>query len=781
MAIAKKQQADFLLTLATLGLPISEEHKQSVRSRGLARELAATEKDIEEDVERDTEERHLWLYEVPIASEGEDKGKPFEGVAYFDRIPSEWKKEFAEVDITRDMWRRADPTAMDRNFRNFISSHIPKFDNLLPYKEFYLYCEQARRWEQDTEDYSDLKGQEQWDWVQRELGRIADNKLYGLNRYITIKEDNKAGGRRKYRASTPQALIAFLVDRGNSWDLLKGRQQTVTSTMMAIACLEAATMNSYKGVFVTHDKQGTGQTLFEDKFKNTWQHLPNWIIKDTHASNWRGDQVVIDFDPGDSKSEKKRNASYFDLLGSDDTQKVNGRTPTRVYFDETQQIWSYQVIKAEIDPTMYQFNEATGKMDLVRAVYAWATGSSNTIGQGAFEADFTGLLQAWNSGEDTFGWLPVFFNWTCRPGVNQAFYRMMKKKYLRGQTSETKGLSTTERLSLFRAHYPSQPADAFMAAHKTIIPQELIHDQQLRIESQFHSQGGMIHGRFVPIFDESQPVPPGGYFPFVVRDVKWEPTPHNPNAPIRMFMDRQPNWANRYFQGTDPISNDGGFSLFASAIWDTAARVIETDEGEVHLETVACRLNHRTPYPEELFVQSILMGMYYKNVGQRACRELVEWNDGKKYVEMKTGPIFNLGQSLIVRGELPTLYRGGTHPYGIDLKNGRNGRKTELFHDASIILIEHRHNLWDFELWTQISNIVVETKTNQSIEFAAKKNCNDDLFYAAIYAKLAANTINKKAVKLSAEKPEMKRKKVWRRDMNSLTLYEEEILVPAKY
>lgn len=725
---------------------------------------------------------HLWLFETPVNR----KGEKLEGSAYFDKIPKEWVAKYKGVEITRDMWRPLDPCDMDERFRAFISSHIPQFDQLIPYEEFYLYCEQSRRWEEDPSDYSDYTGQEQWDWVQRELGRIADNKLYGLNKYITIKEDGKAGGRRKYKASTPQAFLAFIVDRGNSFDLVKGRQAAITSTMLAIAALEAVVRQSYKGVFVTHDKGGTGKTLFEDKFKNTWQHLPNWITKEADKSgNWSREQVVIDFDPGEGKMDRKKDASYFDLKGSEDTQAINGLTPSQIYFDETQQIWTYQTIKAEADPTMYQFDEVEGTFRMVRQIFAWGTGSSNTSGKGAFEADFRGILDAWNSGADTYGWIPLFFNWTCRPGINRAFYEMQKQKYLRGQTEETKGLSMTERLSLFKAHYPSTPDDAFLTSHRTMVPPEVIVKQMERIAKECHMKGMAPEtGRFVPVFDTNVTIPPGGWFEHPVKDVIWEPMPDDPDAPIRMMFPPERGWTGRYYQGTDPIENDGGLSRFASAIWDCAGRWEDTPDGRILIETLACTLNARTPYPEELFVQCILMGMYYRNHGQRACHELVEINAGKKYVDFKKGPCFNLGQSLVIRGVLPLNYKGGTHTYGIDLKGGKNGRKSQLYHDTIAMIREHGHNIWHYDFWVQVKNISVEEKEDSSYEWSCKiKGANDDLVFAVSYSNLCAKTMGHghPPLRVDIDKPRMKKVTKRVRVPGTVKFKYVETMVPAKF
>lgn len=736
----RQDAAEILLRLSEAGATLSPAHQAVVKQSGLL-PLSKQEKEIEalpNDV-------HLWLFEVPTIKEGPLKGQKMEGVAYFDRIPEDWKYEWANKEILDSDWRIENPKEPGEEFRAFIDSHIPSFCNLKAYKRFWLYCEQARRWAESAVDYADVPFAERYDWKKAEYAKIRQNKLYGLNRYITIKEDGKAGaGRRKYRASAPQALLAFIVDCGFSFDLVKGRQAAITSTMMAIAALEILVFPSYNGVFITHKKEGTGRKLFKDKLQSTLQHLPAWMRAAwrDRPDNWSAERVVIDFDQQEGKGNKGRDTSEFLLLGSEDSMTVNGQTPSRSFFDETQNIPTYQTMIGEIDPTMYQFNERTGMMEMVRAIYAWGTGSSNNTGKGSFEAHFKVTLEAWQSREPNYGWVPLFMDWTCRPGMTKAHYAEVRDKYLRGRDDQTKGLSPKERLALFKAHYPSDPDDAFMATHKTLIPLEDIIDQQRWIKENVHDKGlKPIPGRFVPVYDETKPLPPGSILPFAPRGVMWEELPADDmDAPVRLMFHPERFWLNRYYQGTDPIQNDGGFSRFSSAIWDAVG--VEKEEGghTVFHPTVACMLNARSADPRELFVQGILMGMYYANHGQRACKEVVEINQGHRYVEVKCDPsVFNLKDSLVPRGAMTANYNGGEHTYGVDLKAQR---KANLYHDTVNCLRTHRRRIYYYELWSQVRHIDVHDKGDKGVEWGTQnKNVyNDDMVYAVAYAELCART-----------------------------------------
>ncbi|MFO0447253.1 MAG: hypothetical protein ACK52I_00960 [Pseudomonadota bacterium] len=780
----QEHTAELLLKLSYEGIDISPTQQQEVRSAGFSEELATIKTqqkgyEVEKDEIPDFGEKHLWLYEIPTITEGAKAGEPLEGVCYYDKIPKEWINKWEDADIERSHWRPDSADITDNEFRKFINSHIPQFDSLIPYEPFFLYIEQARRWLEDKRTLADVDPVERYEYKRRELARVADNKLYGLNKYVSIKEDGFIGGRRPYEASTPQALLAFLVDRGNSFDLVKGRQAAITSTMMAMASLEAVVRSSFSGVFMVHKKEGTGKTLFRDKFQSTFQHLPHWMIGEVDVSKgFSSESAILDFDPGDTKAQKGRDISEFRLLSAEDSMTVNGRTPTWSLFDEAQNIPTFQTVKAEIDPTMYQFNKAKGRFELVRQAFAWGTGSSNNTGQGAFENDFKSLLAAWEGGEDTAGWVPVFMDWTCRPGMNREFYLKQRAKYLRGQTEETKGLSTTERLSLFCAHYPSKPDDAFMTSHKTLVPMEIIVRQQNRIQNECHKKGlAPTPGRFKPIWDESVKLPEGSHFPHPVKGVVWEPSKADDlDAPVKMFLEPDNSFAYRYFQGTDPIQNDGGFSRFSSAIWDSAAKEVGSGENSVYVPTVACILNARTSFPVDLFLQSVLMGMYYRNQGQKACRELVEINVGHRYTDFKSSPVFNLRESILLRNELLPKYRGGNHIYGVDMKGGKGSRKESLYGDVTDLIRTHGHNIWYYDFWSQVRNISVESKADGSVVWGTmnKNVYNDDMVYAVAYAELCCRCINKQPVHLTAETKQYKTKRLLKRGPNLMPYYTTE-------
>lgn len=765
------------------GAVTSDRFDSIIRGGGLSKQLVETKNELKggEDEPSTNPEldayHHLWLYEVPVATKGKNAGKRLEGTCYWDKIPREWIEKWKDREITDEDIFPDDPRECDDKFRDFIDSHIPRFNNLIAYEPFYLYCEKARRMSEDKRSLIDVPAAEQPSWKQRELERMSTNYLYGLNKYVTIKEDGQPSGRRKFVASTPQAFLAYICNRRNHFDLVKGRQAAVTSEMMAIADIEMIVTPSWTGVFMVHKKEGTGKGLFRDKHQNTLQHFPSWIVNEIDVSKgFSSESTIIDFDPGDTKAKKGMDISEFRLLSAEDSMVVNGKTPTISMFDECQNIPTYQVIKKEIMPSLKQFNLETGEMDVNRCIWAWGTGSSNNTGGGAFESDFKSLLESWQSRRNTSGWIPIFFDWTCRPGMTKKEYLSTREEYLTGSSDETKGLTMSERLSLFCAHYPSHPNDAFLSTHKTIVPMEIIVEQQRRISALCVSAEpslAPVPGRFVPIFDESVEIPGDSYYSHPIRDVQWLPArPDDFEAPVHMFLDRKRGWSNRYFQGTDPIQNDGGFSKFSSVIWDAAARQDGEGDEAAFIPTVACVLNSRITQTSELFVQCALMGMYYANHGQKACKELVEINVGHRYTDFKCSPIFSLRDSLLTRHQLLPKYKTGDakNIYGLDLKGGRGSKKEHLFSDIIDLLLANWHNIWYHEMWSQIQNIHVESKPDGSTQWGTvnKNAFNDDMVYAMGYAELCCRCVNKQPELVSTDKPKMVMKRVLARANDSI-------------
>ncbi len=311
--------------------------------------------------------KHLWLYKAP-------NGK--DDPCYWEKIPQEWKDEAALIkEITPDMWKPPGaPEKLPADFIKWCLSINPRFDEMIPYKPFYLFCEAARRWNSEDGGIEQFpEGSQEWiDYGLREMRRCSTNRLYGLDRYITITEDNK-GGRRKYSASTPQAMIAYMESILVSTVIKKGRHAAITSTFNACDVFDIMLTPSFKGALITDDVGTTAKNIFLDKFVPTLKNMPKWFRPSDefgHYAHEKDEKIILQFGKKrGSKADKKMKVSSYSLVSGKDTQAVNGLTLTKLRIDEAQNVANVKKIIEERRPQMWA--EVDGMQRLVRMNAIW--------------------------------------------------------------------------------------------------------------------------------------------------------------------------------------------------------------------------------------------------------------------------------------------------------------------------------------------------------------------------------------------------------------------------
>lgn len=768
------------------GVPIPDRHKQSVRLQGF--ESGSLQDGPKKKVRTDGR-GHLWLFEAQAIFARERREDPQEDAeSYMGRIPQEMRDKWAGKTITKADWA---PERVDRHtkeLRDFIKSHIPRFDRIGVYEKFYLYIEQANRWLSEGYTVEDFTAEEQRRYATEEMRRIEENRLYGMNKYGWIKDDEMPGGRRKYYASTPQALIIFLLDSGYSLEIGKGRQAAITSTVMLYEAMTMLVRASYKGVLVTDDIEFTGKSIFNDKLKSSIGYVrldQPWMYPPA-APNWADKKISFDWSGAVTKDEKKTLSSEYALAASDDTQTINGTTPSKVIFDETQNIPTYVAIKLEARPTMLTSGE-DGTIRIKRQLCAYGTGSSHQRGKGAFENEYKSTIKKWAEGKDTSSFIPLFLDWTCRPNMTTSRYCEEYDFYLSADNNEVAGMSKEERTAQFHAAMPSKPEDMFLTSHKTIIPAILIKKHQDRILEKCHGQGlAPMPGHFSPIYDYNKPMPDGSYLPFKVIGAKWNETGYDDfEAPCRMLTPHVPGWAKRYVKGTDPIQSPTGNSKFASVVIDRAGRVEEQNGQHLYNPVVACILNWKSEVVEENFLQSALMNMYYSNYGQRGCMEAFEQNQGQAYEQFMISPAIDMDKYLWLRMAFPARYRGGGHLRGLGLKSGsKGGSKGALYADVRSGFLDMGDGIWHYEMFTQAQNVVVEEKDQGGMAYYPRnKNVdNDDLLDAFGFALISAEIEMGLPTEVGVgDSPRTIRKTIMDRDPRTLRLFEREVEIPVKY
>lgn len=735
LCLPRMNDSSAILDLHISGLPLPDDLLRSIHESGIIEALPESKKKPDNELIGDTGpfydgRRHLWLYKTPDPTE--DNPDVVNDPNYYSRIPESWVERWNNIKITKKLYTpRGCPDDIPKEMNEFIMSSWNRFDEIKAYEPFYLYCEQARRWREEAtnaEDY--VENSPEWvAYIQREFARGRVNILYILDKYASIKDDS-TGGRRKYFASTPQALLLWLKNVGCSYILMKGRQAAITSTEMAASAVETVVTRSFKGVLITDDVEETGKNIFEDKYWSTLRNMPDWFVpkKVAHNSSLR----VMFESGGGSRAERKRDTVEFGVLSGRDPQAVNGMGPTVLQIDEGQNVAMLERILQERSPT--QIALVDGKMRVVRRSHGWGTAASSSKGAGAIEEAFKHYQNMMIGGKNTDGWVVLFFDAFCRPGMSYEAYLKQYYKTVGEEEADAKGKSLEDKKSMFASHYPMSVDDTFRrTGGDTVVPWMFVKNNRDRIAK---GRPLIKWGHFVPEYDESRPMPDGMDEPFYVRSVRFEELPPNdPKAGIRMFKDRETGWTNNYCQFTDPIQSYTGNSKMASAIMAAAATTYEKDGQLYRVPAPVCVYNHRNPNVKENWKQTKYMGMYYANHGERACPELVEYDQGQSYIDWVQLPFLDLQESLVPRAILPIGYDSGQHPFGVGMKEGA---KTNLHRDMSEFNSNYAQNVWFSEYFVQLSNIEQVEKRNPSgttkVQWGSTntRKHNDDLVIAIV-------------------------------------------------
>lgn len=682
--------------------------------------------------------RHLWLYNNPPSEP--------DGVCYYDKIPQAWRHKWADKEIAVSDFVPAELATTYPEFIRFIMSGWERFDWLAAYEPFWLYCEYSRRL-QEREEHAEGYARYSQEWLDFCLGEYEHGSvchLYALDRYVSIKDDTQPGGRRKYKASTPQALLCYLKNLGLSYALMKGRQAAITSTEMACASVRSTVIKSYSGIIVSGDIEASGKNIFEDKLKSTGKHMPPWFRpkKVPISSTTR---MIYEFDGGDTKADSKLSTSELAMFSAKDTQKVNGMTPTDLYCDEAQNVQTLETLINERMPT--QLAEVGGKLRVVRQTFVWGTGNVSDKGKGALERLYKGIKKQMIEGKDTQGWVALFFDGFCRPYMTESVYRAEYNRIMRqggDGGGELKTTSDEDKRAVFSSHYPMRDEDCFMRIENTVVPYFWIRQNLDRIQK--HFPAGPVRGRFAFDTDPKQPMPKGSHVDGYIQahTIRFVPAELSDlSAPVSMFMDRKRGMVDCYIQGTDPIQSETGLSLQSSVIMAASMHSIKEEGGRVmNYPGPTCIVNGRTSSPKDIFLQTKLMGMYYANDGERACPELVEYNQGHSYIEYVQNPWMDTAISLMVQPELgpafASKYRaGGQLPIGLvmsdDVKTALHMQMNE-FHQGLA------SNVWYREYFMQVKNLQQEERGGGRIikwGTSDTRKYNDDLVIAMMLAYVA--------------------------------------------
>lgn len=331
----------------------------------------------------------------------------------------------------------------------------------------------------------------------------------------------------------------------------------------------------------------------------------------------------------------------------------------------------------------------------------------------AYEEEYFRALTAWKNRDFTYGIIPIFFDWTTRPGITKEHYESERRAYtIEGPEKESRRVQ-------FRQHYPSIVEDMFLTSSKLLVGIDWINQNIEKIYNVEHRLRSK-KGYFEPIFDTSKPSDENSDVPYAITGATFVAVDDgDPRASVTMFMEPQKNWMHRYYMGTDPIMSDNGFSNMASAIFDA------------HYKTVSAFVDYRDSDHKYTFLQCMLLGIYYSAESSKSAKELVEANIGTAYTDYKEAKGFE--DSLVWGTELPQAFHGGQNTYGIDNRGNRTRFIVSKMHEFFTVYGDRVYMTTPFvQLRTFVCTI---TKSgNESWGTVDPQKYHDDVLFAIVFA-----------------------------------------------
>lgn len=742
--LAKNTRLDFLFDLHNKGaeLPLEDlqllkdnnyiEEKKIIPPKKPKNQLIVSDTSVKSERSIEADKK----IDISYTKEGDDKkGTIISSVRGHQNITEGTDFVFeGGIEIEKEDWLPISKIKHEKDFVKFIDSINTGFKNIAPYRKFSLYVQQATQWYAENgsiNNYHSREGME--DYALEEMRRCRENTLYFLNKYLILKEGDMSSGARTYDAKPVHEVIAYLYDCGYSFMMGKPRQIAATSTLGGCALKSIVFNKNFFLKFITQDKE-TGIEIFDDKIKFPFGEMPEWMKP--AVSNDR-DNLLRLSRKGKKKGTKKGLNSKLQIVAPSKSA-INGGSPQVVMVDEAGYISILGAMMKEARPTMFMQNPVTKELEMTRQIVVWGTGGEMDKGGKAYEEEFYNCLKKWGDREFDSGIIPLFFDWTTRPGITQEFYDSEKKVYtVEGPDKELKMVQ-------FRQTYPTIIEDMFLTSNKLLVSIEYINSNIERIRGYPH-EARPQKGFFEPIFDTTKPAGENEDVPFKIKGARFVPTEDaDPRASAIIFMHPKKNWRNRYYAGTDPISSDNGYSNMASAIID------------VHFQTIPAIVNYRDSNHKYTFLQTMLLSMYY-HAGDRPGRvkELVEANIGTAYIDyVETKGYYD---SLVWKTELERPMRGGGHTIGIDNRAAR----TRFIINRIFEFIQaygDRVCIDTFFIQLRTFTCTVTERGTETWGTADKRKYHDDVLFAVVFAyicSLSYSHLTPKEIKGEADKYRM--------------------------
>lgn len=734
--IVRESHLDFLYDLLGQGVDIGDDNFNHLKKNGYITEATRVQgKTLDEsginfhalslkNEKSDEVNKFVDIVESDTVNE-----KNFDVITSFDleerRKKHKHKFEGRKTPILRHEWLPESTTDHKPEFVDWIKSiNSKKFMNKIYYRPFALYCQQAYQWLEDTSDYTDFEDEElREEWRQNELRKCSENSLYWLNKYVWYKEGDAEIGKVKYIAAPVHEFLAYMEDCGYSMGIAKGRQIAATTTLMALDVHDVIFKQNHFMKFITEDVD-KAQEIIEDKLKFAFSELPEWMRPD--VLNERDNMFKMGYKV--EKGRKEGVGSKIQVAAPKRTA-IAGGAPQKVKIDEAGNIPILGQMINNARPTMLYFNKTTGKLVLKRRLVYWGTGGQMEKGGKAFETELMALMKEWDDNKFSSGVVPIFFDWTCRPGATQEDYdRERAIAYAKGNNDQDP--KAKDAITEFHWTWPNSLSDVFKTASKTLVDEEFIERQLKRIQEAKEKHGHEIHqsGYFEPVYDLGSPAQEGSDVPYKIIGATFIPTEDiDRRASVVIFMHPKKGWTKRYYQGTDPIDTYTGNSNFASTVWDK------------HYKTPAAILNWRIPDYQQVFLQATLMSLYYDHAEEKTgIKELIESNRGTSYYEYRKAK--GLDKNLVLNYQLPaTLQNKTTVNDGVGIDN-KGLRSTMIVNRMFEMFKFYGENFYHSVPFEQLKTFTCQTSENGKDMWGPinRRYFMDDTLYSSTFAYICA-------------------------------------------
>lgn len=702
--LQREQEGQFIIDLHHKGLPLNQEQIDLILDLGLI-----------------TEEELTGVKKITISKE--DESVPFDQRNNISGVFSRGNSgvyESTGEDIETSEWMPKSVIDHKPDFVSWINSVCNDgFQNQTDYKPLKKYIQQAHNWLAEKDYFDNYRTHdEKWEFFEREFKRCGENTLYFLDKYLYLKEsDIEDASSMKYYAKPVHEVLLFMADSGYSMMIGKPRQIAATTTFLGFGLKKLMFNKNFFLKFVTMDVD-TAEEIMDDKLKYPINELPAFIRPSVYGDSHEG----LNFGrriKGKKGLRGGANSKFHVVAPS--VSAINAGAPPLVFVDEAGYIKVLGKMLREARPTMFRQDPKTGKLKMTRQVVIWSTGGveegKNRLKTKSFEEEVNHALEKWNEGSYDYGIVPIFFDWTTRPGITKEFYDNEKRNYSSGNESER-----DQRMNQFRLTYPSCWNDMFLTEQKLIIPISAIQENEDRINKapiEYKPQPGY----FEPIIDSTIQTGKGYTEEFGGKIVgaRFIPVDYDDkSASAWIFMHPVKGWRNRYFKGTDPIMTDTGYSNMSSSILD------------VKLNTLAAIVDYRNENHKQTFLQCFLLGLYYNPDDYRdGVPELVEANIGTAYIDY----VDSLGYytTLVYKDELPDAFRGGGQTIGIDNK----ARRAEfIVSRMKEMLTLYQTRIYHLQVFQQLRTFACSMTASGATVWSVtdKRRYKDDVLYSMVFA-----------------------------------------------